>query len=135
MNIIQDSLMVITCFFLFLASLTGFSGASSIRRFEKRHWVILRLTFLLIYILLGMILVAVLQDVLRVSNPNLFLKVEVIVLLMLALWVSYGMGKIKATLIHGKKFSIVFTYFGVAFILMLMLLCYLKFGEYAGLVF
>lgn len=135
MNIIQDGLIYITCLFLLLATRRGFLGASRIRRFEQKHWAMLRLTGFLAYLNLGIILTLELLDVFRGGDPNLLLRAEVLVLFFVAIWLSLGMGKVRASLTHGKKYAIVFMYFGIALIIMILLLCYLKLWKYAGLIF
>lgn len=135
MNIIQDVLIYITCFFMLLATWRGFRGASRIRIFEQKQWRMLRLISFLTYINLGWALAAVMQDVFRDRDPGQFLKTEILALFFVVVWISLGMGKIRGTLIHGKKYAAVFLYFGIALVVMLLLLGYQKLGEYAGFTF
>lgn len=135
MNTIQDGLLYITAFFMLLATWRGFRGASRIRMFEQRHWGMLRLICFLSYVNLVWALVVVAQAVFHDADPNQFLKAEILALFFVAVWVSLGMGKIRGTLIHGKKYAAVFLYFGIALVVMLVLLVYLKLWKYAGLVF
>ena len=135
MNIIQEVLIYITCFFMLLSAWRGFRGAGQFRRFEQKHWNMLRLTGFLTYLNLGIALALVLQDIFEGGNPDLFLRVEVLVMFFVSVWISLGMGKIRSTLIHGKKFAAVFLYFGVALLGMILLLCYLKLWKYADLIF
>lgn len=135
MNIIQDGLMYITCLYLLFVTWRGFRGGSQIRRFEQKHWTMLRIAGFFTYLNLAIVLVLVLQDVFGGEDPDRFLSVEVLILFFVALWVSLGMGKVRGTLIHGKKYAAVFMYFGIAFIVMVLLLGYLKLWKYAGTVF
>jgi len=135
MNIIQDGLIYITCLFLLLATWRGFRGASQISRFEQKHWNLLRITGFFTYLNLGVALVLVVQDVFSGEDPNLFFRIEILVLFFTAVWVSMGMGKVRGTLIHGKKYATVFVYFGIALIGMVLLQCYLKLWKDAGFVF
>lgn len=132
---IQDGLIYITCFFMLLTTWRGLRGASQIRRFEQKHWALLRFTSFLTYINLGVALGLVLQDIFRGGDPNLFLRAEVLVMFFVAVWISLGMGKIRSTLIHGKKYAAISLYFGVALLVLLLLLCYLKLWKYADFVF
>lgn len=95
----------------------------------------LRLISFLTYVNLGWALAEVVQDVIRDIDPGHFLKTEILMLFFVAVWISLGMGKIRSTLIHGKKYAAVFLYFGVALVVMLLLLGYLKLWEYAGIIF
>ena len=135
MSTVQDSLLYITTFFMLLATWRGLSGASRIGMFEQKHWVMLRLICFLSYVNLMWALVEVAQEVFRNADPNQFLKAEILALFFVAVWVSLGLGKIRGTLIHGKKYATVFLYFGIAVVVMLALLVYLKLWKYAGLVF
>ncbi len=135
MNIIQDGLMYMACFFLLLATRRGYLGASRMRRFEQKHWAMLRLTSILVYINLGVALVTTFQQVVGGGDPNLFFKGEVLVLLFVAVWISVGMGKIRTTLTHGKKFTALLAYCGIALILIVMWLCYVKLWKFGGIVF
>jgi len=135
MNIIQDGLLYLTGLFMLLATWRGFRGASQIRRFEQKQWILLRLTGLLAYVNLGLAMLQVLEDVWREADPGRFLKVEILVLFFVAVWISLGMGKIRNTLIHGKKYGAMFMYFGIALIIMILLICYLKLWKYAGFIF
>lgn len=135
MNIIQDSLIYITCFFMLLATWRGFRGASRIRIFEQKQWRLLRLISFLTYVNLGWALVEVTEDVFRDADPGQFLKTDILALFFVVVWISLGMGKIRGTLIHGKKYAAVFLYFGIALVVMLLLLGYLKLWKYAGIIF
>lgn len=135
MNTIQDGLIYITCLFLLLVTWRGFRGASQIRRFEQKHWNLLRITGFLTYINLGVALFFALQEVFGGGDPNLLLRIEILVLFFVAVWISMGMGKVRSTLIHGKKYAVTFVYFGIALIVMILLQCYLKLWKDGGFVF
>ncbi len=75
------------------------------------------------------------QEVVRGGDVNLFFKAEVLVLLFVAVWISVGMGKIRTTLTHGKKFIMLFTYCGFALMLIILLWCYVKLWKLGGIVF
>ncbi len=95
----------------------------------------LRLISFLTYVNLGWALAEVIQDVFRDADPGQFLTTEILALFFVVVWISLGMGKIRSTLIHGKKYAAVFLYFGIALIVMLLLLGYKKFWNYAGIIF
>lgn len=135
MKIIQDGLIYITCLLMLLTTWRGFRGASRIRIFEQRQWRMLRLISFLTYVNLGWALAEVIQDVFRDADPGQFLTTEILALFFVVVWISLGMGKIRSTLIHGKKYAAVFLYFGIALIVMLLLLGYKKFWNYAGIIF
>jgi hypothetical protein len=133
---VQEILLYLTTIIILIAVINGLNGSSQVRMFEKKHLSRLKLISSFSYLNL-FISVAISGLVFALSddrNPNQLFGIEIMLLFAVSVCTTLGVGKIKNTLVHGKKYRTVLIYFGIALLLMLALIVYLKLLKDAGFI-
>ncbi len=133
---VQEILFYLTTFLILIAVIKGLNGSSQVQMFEKRHLSRLRFISLLSYfnLIFELIIAVVVLIQSDAPNPNQVFGIEMMLLFAVAVCTTLGIGKVRNTLIHGKKFRTVLFYFGIAFLLMIALIVYLKLPKYADFI-
>ena len=136
-GLVQEVFLYFTTFLLILFVITALRGMYQVKMFDLRYLARLRFANLLTYFNLVFAVCMGLANLLITSqkDPKVVFNLEVILLLFVVVSTSLGVVKVKSTLVHGKKFSTAFTYFGIAFLVMTALIIYLKVLKDAGFVF
>lgn len=117
----QDILVGVSALLLLGAAIRSFICASGVRMYERKHSTWLRIAA----ILLGVNLVYCVY-LMHVQPIAPLLQLEALGLAGVVVWLLLGLSKVKATLIHGKKFAVLMSYSFTAFIALLVLQVILK---------
>lgn len=120
---VQDILVGVVALFLLGATVRSFMGASRVRMYERKHGTWMRFAALL----LGINLVyGILLMFIQGMPIAPLLQLECLGTAGILIWLLLGLGKVKATLIHGKKFAVATTHSFTALIAILLLQLTLK---------
>jgi hypothetical protein len=137
-NLIQEIFLYFTTLLILIAVLNGLKGSTQVQMFEKKHLSRLRFISSLTYLNLIFALVLSIIQVLQSDDAPNFNKVfgfDTMLLFLVSLCSTLGVGKVRNTLVHGKKYKTVLFYFGIALLLMIALIVYLKLGKDASFIF
>ena len=134
---VQEIILYFTTFLTLLATVTGLNGSSQVRMFDRKNLSRLRFISTLSYVnlIFGLILTVIVLVQSNSPNPNQVFGIEIMLLFGVAVSTTLGVGKVRNTLVHGKKFKTVLLYFGIALLLMITLIVYLKILKDAGFIF
>lgn len=134
---IQYALFGFTTIFLVLVFFVGLNGVTQTKMFERKHYSLLRFVISLTYLNFLIALALELTEFFLNKNisPNQVLGIEIMLLFFAGVCATLGIGKVRSSLIHGKKFKTVVTYFGLTLLIMLAIGTFIFLVKYEGLVF
>lgn len=132
----QEILLYLTTVLVLIAVINGLNGSSEVRMFEKKHLTRLKRISSLSYLnlFISLIISGIVFSLTDDRNPNQLFGIEIMLLFAVSVCTTLGVGKIKNTLVHGKKYRTVLLYFGIALLLMIALIVYLKLLKDAGFI-